>query len=43
VGFTGSCWWGSWPKPSSGEAEFSPRSRPTLGEAEFPPEGETFL
>jgi hypothetical protein len=34
---------GSWPKPSSGEAEFSPRLRPTTGEAEFLPEGETML
>jgi hypothetical protein len=43
VGFTGSCCWGSWSKPSSGEAEFSLRMWLTSGETEFPPEGETML
>jgi hypothetical protein len=42
-GFTGSCCRGDWPKPSSGEAEFSLRLRSTSGEAEFPLEGETML
>jgi hypothetical protein len=41
AGFAGSCCWGSWPKPSSNEAEFSPRLRPTSGKAELSPEGET--
>jgi hypothetical protein len=30
----------SWPKSSSGEAEFSPRLRLTTGEVEFLPEAE---
>jgi hypothetical protein len=39
--FAGSCCRSSWPKPISGEAEFSSRLRPTSGKAEFSPEGET--
>jgi hypothetical protein len=39
MGFAG----GSWPRSSSGMAEFFPRMRPTSDEVVFPPEGEIVL
>jgi hypothetical protein len=44
AGFTGSCCRGSWPKPRSGETEFSPEAELDFGRGGDPsPEGDTML